>query len=62
MLVGYTVDDLHRRIESQFTPEMSWERLLAGDIEIDHIIPIVKFTYSNAEDIEFKRCWALENL
>ncbi len=61
-LVGYTLDDLQRRIESQFGPRMNWERLLAGEIEIDHIIPIVKFTYSTAEDPQFKRCWALENL
>ncbi len=61
-LVGYTVDDLHRRIESTFNSRMSWERLLAGEIEIDHIIPKSKFSYSKPGDAQFRQCWSLENL
>lgn len=61
-LVGYTIDDLRRHIESKFKPGMNWDRLMAGHIEIDHIIPKAKFHYESPEDPEFKRCWALENL
>lgn len=61
-IVGYTIDDLKIHLESLFVTGMTWERLMAGDIHIDHKIPKVKFNYNCADDIEFKRCWALENL
>src|SRR6266576_4105097 len=56
-LVGYTVSDLRRHLESYFQPGMSWKRLLLGQIHIDHVIPKSKFRYSSTEDnIDFKRC------
>lgn len=61
-LLGYTVDELCRHIESRFGPGMNWEKLIAGRIHIDHAVPKSKFRYSSPEDIEFKRCWAMENL
>jgi len=61
-LVGYTVEDLATHLESQFTAGMTWEKLMCGEIHIDHKIPKSKFNYTAPEDIEFKRCWALENL
>lgn len=61
-LVGYSIDDLRKRIEVQFDKDMSWERFMAGDIHIDHIIPVSAFNYTKPEDIDFKRCWALSNL
>ena len=60
VLVGYTLDDLTKRIEKQFTPGMTWKNY--GDWHIDHIIPKVHFNYTTAEHIDFKRCWALKNL
>lgn len=61
-LVGYTLDDLYRHIESKFSRGMSWEKLLAGEIHIDHIIPKSRFDYASPDDLEFRRCWAIENL
>lgn len=61
-LVGYTIEDLQRHIESKFQPGMNWDRLMGGQIHIDHIIPKSKFNYSKPEDPEFRKCWALENL
>lgn len=61
-LVGYRVDDLKIHLESLFKIGMSWRLLLDGKIHIDHKIPKSKFTYEKPEDIEFRRCWALENL
>ncbi len=29
---------------------------------IDHILPIDSFSFDSYEDVEFKKCWALENL
>lgn len=61
-LVGYSVADLRRHIEKKFKGGMTWERFLAGEIHIDHKIPVSAFNYSRPEDIDFKKCWALKNL
>lgn len=61
-LVGYSIDDLRRHLEKQFKKDMSWDRFLAGEIHIDHIIPISVFNFEKPEDEDFKKCWALKNL
>ena len=61
-LVGYTVEDIRKHIESLFTKDMSWERFMAGEIHIDHIIPVSFFKFNKPEDVEFRMCWRLENL
>jgi hypothetical protein len=61
-LVGYSVDDLRQHIENQFKDGMTWERFLAGEIHIDHKIPVSAFNFITTEDIDFKRCWAISNL
>mgnify|MGYP001193157389 CR=1 FL=1 len=59
-LVGYTVEDLMKCLESKFEPWMNWEN--HGEWQIDHIKPISLFNFTNIEDNEFKECWALSNL
>ena len=59
-LVNYTVDDLKNHIERQFKDGMSWDNRHLW--HIDHIITISAFNYEKAEDYDFKRCWALDNL
>lgn len=61
-LVGYTAQDLARHIEHQFSAGMNWRKLLNGEIHIDHVIPKSKFHYSSPDEIQFKRCWSLDNL
>jgi hypothetical protein len=61
-LVGYTVHELRNHIEKKFKKGMDWEKFLNGEIHIDHIIPIKAFNYETTEDIDFKNCWALNNL
>jgi hypothetical protein len=61
-LVGYSVADLRRHLESQFIKGMSWEKFFGGGIHIDHIIPRMKFDYSSPTDSQFRECWALSNL
>lgn len=61
-LLGYSVEELKGHIESLFRDGMSWREFAAGKIHIDHKIPKSKFAYTTPEDIEFRRCWALENL
>jgi hypothetical protein len=61
-LVGYSINDLMRHIGKLFTPGMSWEGVMSGEIHIDHKIPRSVFNYERPEDIDFKKCWALKNL
>jgi hypothetical protein len=61
-LAGYSIDVLRHHIEKQFKGGMTWERFLKGEIHIDHKIPRAAFNYSQPEDIDFKKCWALKNL
>jgi 5-methylcytosine-specific restriction endonuclease McrA len=59
-LVGYTIEDLIKHLESKFEPWMTWDNY--GKWEVDHIKPKSLFHYETAEDPKFKECWALENL
>jgi hypothetical protein len=61
-ILGYTSADLHRHLKLLFKPGMTWEKFAAGEIHIDHIIPKAKFSFTSENDIDFKRCWAMENL
>lgn len=60
LLVGYTAQKLKKHLEKHFLPGMTWDNY--GEWHIDHRIPITAFNYEKPEDIDFKRCWALENL
>lgn len=60
-LVPYNLEQLRQHLESQFTPEMSWNN--QGEYwEIDHIIPQCTFKFAKPEDKEFQICWSLMNL
>lgn len=59
-LVGYTCVDLTRHLERQFAQGMTWDNM--GEWHIDHIVPKSTFKYKDADDPEFKACWALTNL
>ncbi len=62
LILGYSRADLGQHLESQFTPGMTWEKFLAGEIDIDHVQPRITFSYSSLQDVQFKECWALSNL
>jgi len=59
-LVGYTCEDLMLHLESLFEEGMTFENY--GEWHIDHRTPISWFNYETAEDDDFKKCWALDNL
>jgi 5-methylcytosine-specific restriction endonuclease McrA len=61
-LVGYTVEDLMKHLKSTIPEGYSWQDYLNGKLHIDHIIPKSVFNYDNYNQIDFHRCWALENL
>jgi hypothetical protein len=58
--LGYSIAELMKHIEKQFTKGMSWERFRSGEIHIDHITPQAAFDL--ADDEEWRRCWCLSNL
>jgi hypothetical protein len=59
-ILGYSADDLRSHLERQFTPDMTWDNY--GDWHVDHIIPVTSFTFTSADDADFKACWAISNL
>lgn len=61
-LVGYTRYDLMAHLERQFTKGMTWDKFAAGEIHIDHILPVASFNCASPDDPDFKVCWALSNL
>lgn len=56
----YTVEMLKEHLERQFKPGMGWHNM--DKWHIDHIIPVSAFNFQSVHDIEFKQCFALENL
>ena len=59
-LVGYNAKQLTDAIESKFTDGMSWDKFIAGDIHIDHIVPKCLFDHTIEEEV--RDCWSLDNL
>jgi hypothetical protein len=73
--IGYTPEDLRQHIISQFEPWMNlnnfgqynpdtWDEKdkTTWTWNIDHKKPHSEFNYKTMDDIEFKECWALDNL
>lgn len=60
--VGYTLKDLVSRLKDVLPEGYTWQNYLDGKLEIDHILPISAFNYSEPNNYEFQECWALENL
>jgi hypothetical protein len=60
-LLGYTLTDLVRHIERQFTEEMNWKNR-GSYWHLDHIRPLAQFNFSGPDDQDFKDAWALWNL
>lgn len=59
-IVGYTVHELKAHLEKHFHDGMSWENM--GQWHIDHVIPKSAFNFMSHKDIDFERCWSLDNL
>jgi len=61
-LVGYTLEDLIKRLKKTMPKGYTWQDFLTGKLHIEHKIPISAFNYTKPEHPDFKRCWALRNL
>jgi len=61
-LVGYTCNDLVKRLKSTMPKGYTWDDYLEGKLHVDHIIPKSVFNFTKPEHTDFKRCWDLSNL
>jgi hypothetical protein len=63
-LVGYTYQQLENRLQSTLPEGYIWDDYISGktDLQIDHYIPVTAFNFSSYKDLDFKRCWELNNL
>jgi len=60
-LVGYSIMDLRKHLERQFQNGMTWDNY-GSTWHLDHIIPVAVFNFETPRDLDFKRCWSLQNL
>jgi hypothetical protein len=73
--VGYTKKEMQSNIESKFEYWMNWDNYgkynpktwddndsSTWKWNIDHIIPQAKLPYTSEKDVNFKKCWSLNNL
>ena len=60
--VGYTLKHLIKHLKKTIPERHTWQDFLNGKLHIDHIIPKNVFNFTDPEHIDFKRCWALQNL
>jgi len=64
-LVDYSLEDLIKRLKATVPDGYTWEDdFVNGNnvLHIDHITPMSAFNFESAEDMDFKRCFALKNL
>jgi 5-methylcytosine-specific restriction endonuclease McrA len=61
-IVGYSSDILFNHLKKTVPIGYTWDDFLSGELHLDHIIPRSAFNFKSQYDIDFKRCWALENL
>ena len=61
-IVGYTLDQLYRRLRRTLPEGYTWQDYLDGKLHIDHKTPVSVFNFEKPEDDDFQRCFALKNL
>lgn len=61
-LVGYNVEKLKRHLSKNMPKGYCWKDYLEGRLHLDHITPMSTFDYTRTEQLNFKRCWSLDNL
>lgn len=59
-IVGFTFTEFVKKFESMFQEGMTWDN--HGKWHIDHIVPVSAHNFSSYDDIDFKKCWSLDNL
>jgi hypothetical protein len=68
-LLGITYAEFKQYIEDRFTDGMTWEKILSGEIHLDHIKPVSLFDLTDIEEqkiafnyTNIQPLWAKDNL
>lgn len=61
-IIGYPLDKAWEYLKTTIPQDMTEQDYLIGKLEIDHIIPVLCYTYLNVKDDEFKKCWHYRNM
>jgi murein DD-endopeptidase MepM/ murein hydrolase activator NlpD len=68
-LLGCSYEYFKEYIESKFTEGMTWDKILSGEIHLDHIYPVSKFDLTNIEEQKtafgyknMQPLWAADNM
>jgi len=61
-ILGYTIKELIKHLRKTVPSGHTWQDFIDGKLQIDHIIPQSVFNFRGYNDIDFRRCWALDNL
>jgi len=56
---GFTLDAFIAHLEVRFVEGMTWARFIAGDVQIDHILPVRIYDLSTREGVH--TAYALDN-
>lgn len=61
-LVPYSPKQLKRRLKQTMPEGYTWDDFMSGALHIDHKLPLSSFTFTDTNDLNFQRAWALSNL
>ena len=60
-MLDYTPEQLREHLEKQFDKKMNWDNY-GSYWHVDHIVPQARLSYTSTDEVNFQRCWSLENL
>ena len=60
--IGCSIEVLKEHLLSTIEEGYIWKDYLSGDLILEHIIPISKYSYTSYDDVEFLKCWNYRNL
>lgn len=61
-LTGFSLADLSRHLERQFSRRMTWDNYGDDGWHVDHIRPLDAYTFTTPECEEFRAAWCMTNL
>ena len=61
-VLPFTLEELMKHLEKQFTEKMSWSNYGKEGWNLDHKRPVASFNFETPENPDFKLCWSLDNL
>jgi hypothetical protein len=61
-ILPYTPEQVVAHLLKTIPRGYTIDDFMKGKLHIDHIIPVSAFNITDGQDIDFQRCWALDNL